>query len=76
MSDTIKIGDHEIELTELDEEDGYIADVMVIVRAVRPGEDGRVRDLAAISTTKHTTWMIQVGMIHAATELVMDDGDE
>jgi len=60
---------HDMDLEDPDE-DGYVTDVVVVARVVRPADDGRIEDMAMLSTTGQTTWMIQVGMLVAANDIV------
>lgn len=64
----VNIYGHEVELTEVSDDDGVVTDVIVLARAVRFGDNGRAEDALFISGTPSTTYMLQLGMLHAALE--------
>ena len=57
---------HEVELTALADDDGVVTDVLVLARTVRFSDDGRAEDALFTSVTRSSTYMLQMGMLHAA----------
>ena len=65
---------HDIDLTALADDDGMVTDVLVLARTVRFSDQGRAEDALFISGTRSTTYMVQLGILHAALEsLGMED---
>ena len=65
---------HDVDLTALADDDGMVTDVLVLARTVRFSDQGRAEDALFISGTRSTTYMLQLGMLHAALEsLGMED---
>ena len=65
---------HDIDLTALADDDGMVTDVLVLARTVRFSDQGRAEDALFISGTRSTTYMLQLGILHAALEsLGMED---
>ena len=65
---------HDIDLTALADDDGMVTDVLVLARTVRFSDQGRAEDALFISGTRSSTYMLQLGMLHAALEsLGMED---
>ena len=65
---------HDVDLTALADDDGMVTDVLVLARTVRFSDQGRAEDALFISGTRSSTYMLQLGMLHAALEsLGMED---
>ena len=65
---------HDVDLTALADDDGMVTDVLVLARTVRFSDQGRAEDALFISGTRSTTYMVQLGILHAALEsLGMED---
>lgn len=59
---------HDVDLVELDADDGVVLDVIVLARVVRYNNEGHGEDILYTSTTPTTTGMVQRGMIEAARD--------
>ena len=63
----IEIDGHKIELDETPE-GMIVTDVMIIRRAIEVSETGHISDTVLIDRTPQTSWILQTGMLAAATE--------
>lgn len=63
----LTIHGHEMDITEPVDGD-VVVDVIVIARALHVDQDGTTQDSLIMDNTRHTTYMVQRGMLDAADQ--------
>lgn len=80
MTETVKVHGREVTLDDLNPEDGFATDVVILVRVVRVLDPTTSEDSLHISSTSDTTGIVQEGMLSVARQSVSkswehNDGD-